>query len=58
MSGHLYDVVAVEIANPENIMVMERNKTECNAEAIVNMAVMRRGCDTDFYKTVPAGTHQ
>lgn len=53
MSEQLYNVVSVEIKTGEET-VMERNKTERNAEAIVNMAVMRRGCDTHFYKTVPA----
>lgn len=53
----LYDVVAVEISNPENVQVLDRDKTERNAEAIVSMAVLRRGVETHFYKTVPAGTY-
>jgi hypothetical protein len=51
----LFDVVAVNIKTNKERHI-ETNKTERNAEAIVNFAVIRRGCDVEFYKTVPAGT--
>lgn len=49
----LFDVVAVNIKTSEQ-RVIDRNKTERNAEAIVSMAVMRRGVDVEFFKAVPA----
>lgn len=51
----LFDVVAVNIETGKERHI-DTNKTKRNAEAIVNFAVMRRGCDVEFYKTVPAGT--
>lgn len=52
---NLFDVVAVNISTGKE-RIIERNKTERNAEAIVSMAVMRRGVEEEFFKTVPAGT--
>ena len=42
--GCLYDVVGVNIETNE-VRVLENGKTKPNAEAIVAMAVMRRGLD-------------
>lgn len=53
----LYDVIEVEIANPENRRVMATGKTEENAEAYIKIAVARRGVETHFYmkrKAAPA----
>jgi hypothetical protein len=48
----LFDVVAVDLTtNAER--VMERGLTHKNAEAYVMMAVMRRGVEDEFFKTVP-----
>lgn len=47
----LYDVIAVNIATGEQRLMAER-KDERNAEAIVNMAIMRRGIDEEFYESV------
>lgn len=55
MSETLYNVVAVRIANGERRLIAE-NKTERNAEAIVMMAIARRGVDEEFYMTEPAAT--
>ena len=52
VTEQLFDVVAVNIKTGEQ-HVIERNKTERNAEAIVSMAVMRRGVDEEFFKAVP-----
>ena len=49
----LFDVI--EIANPENVRVIAEGKTERNADAIVKMAVIRRGVEAHFFMTVPAG---
>lgn len=51
----LFDVLEIEIKTPNRIHVLERNKTKLNAEAIVNMAVMRRGVENSFFTTAPSG---
>ena len=51
----LFDVVAVNLETYAERHI-DTNKTERIAEAIITMCVMRRGCDSEFYKTVPTGT--
>lgn len=51
----LYDVVAIDIATGAK-RIMATGKTEGNAEAIIRMAVMRRGVGPEFFDTVPAGS--
>ncbi len=51
----LFDVVAVNLETGVERHI-DTGKTERNAEAIVSMAVMSRGVDEEFFKTVPAGT--
>jgi hypothetical protein len=53
----LYDVVAVSLAT-YHIRLMATQASKPDAEAIVTMAVMRRGCDTEFFTSVPQGTYQ
>lgn len=53
MSEELYDVVAVNIET-RKVRLIGRNKALSNAEAIVEMAVYKRGCDEEFYTEVPA----
>ena len=48
----LFNVVAVNLETGEERILAER-KTERNADAIVNMAVMRMGVEKEFFKTVP-----
>ena len=48
-------MVAVRIAEPHEVRLVERYKTEQDAEALVNFAVIRRGVTTEFYTTVPSG---
>lgn len=55
MSDKLFNVIAVNIETKAERILAEKKSKE-NAEAICNMAVMRRGCDEEFYKTVPV-TH-
>ena len=50
--NELFDVIAVNIKTGAERFMAEK-KTEPNAEAIVAMAVMRRGVDEEFYKAVP-----
>ena len=49
---HLWDVVAVTIRTGER-RLMDEKKTERNAEAFIQMAVMRRGVETEFYIKEP-----
>lgn len=52
------DVIEVTIANPHHVRIIAANKTEKNAEAIVEMAVRRRGCETHFFKTCSTGKYR
>lgn len=56
----LYDVVAVDLETSK-VRFMAQGKTEKNAEAVVNMAVMRmvrRGVESEFFSEVPAGKYK
>lgn len=55
MKEQLYDVVAVDMDTNKVASLFGEKKTLPNAEAIVKMAVMRRGVDGQFYAEVPAG---
>ena len=51
------DVLAVKIAD-HSVRIMARGKSIPNAEAFINMAVLRRGVDTEFYVAVPNGEYR
>lgn len=53
----LFDVVAISI-DDSTVRLIAESKTLRNAEAIVSMAVMRRGVDEEFFAEVPAGTYK
>ena len=53
----MFDVVAVTIKT-RKVRLLAENKTERNAEAVVKMAVMRRGVEEEFYTEVPAGKYK
>ena len=53
----LYDVVAVNLKTSK-IRLMAEKKTLRNAEAIVSMAVMRRGVEEEFFAEVEAGIYK
>lgn len=55
--GKLYDALAVNIKTGL-VRMFGENKTLSNAEAISAMAVMRRGCDVEFYVEAPAGKYK
>ena len=57
MNDKLFDVIAVDLST-KKIRFMAQSKTERNAEAIETMAVLRRGVDTEFFVTVPAGKYK
>ena len=50
----MFDVVAVSLETGKVRLIAE-NKTERNADAIVCMAVARRGVDVEFFTEVTAG---
>ena len=55
--NQLLDVVAVGITDGIIKWVYTpHGETAMDAEAAINMAIMRQGVDTQFYTTVPRGT--
>lgn len=48
-----FDIVAVNLETHAE-RVMARGLTKRNAEAYIDMAVLRRGVDAEFYKAVPS----
>lgn len=52
-SEPLFDVVAVNLDTKAE-RVLATGKTEKNAEAIIHMAIARRGLAEEFYKPVPS----
>lgn len=53
---HTFDVLAVNLTT-RKVRLMAQDKNERDAEAIVEMAVIRRGVEEEFYTTVPAGKY-
>lgn len=49
-----FDVVQVNFAT-KAVTLMATNKSERNAEAIIDMAVMRRGIEEGYFTLAPAG---
>lgn len=54
----LFDVIEVEIAAPHRVRVLATGKSERNAEAVINMAVARRGVEEHFFQEMPAGMYR
>lgn len=52
MSDDLFDVIAVDLKSKAERFIA-RGKTRGNAEAIKNMAVIRRGVEGEIFKVVP-----
>ena len=50
----LYDVVAVNM-DTNKVRIIAKDKTLPTAEAIIRMAVLRRGVEDEFYAEVPSG---
>ena len=53
----LFDVVAVNM-DTNKVRLMAESKSERNAEAIVMMAVGRRGVEEEFFAEVPHGKYK
>lgn len=52
----LYDVIAVDLKT-HAVTIIGQGKSARTAEAIENMAIMRRGVEDSFYVTVHAGKY-
>lgn len=53
----LYDVIAINI-DTRKVRLISQGKTLPNAEAIVKMAVMRRGVEEEFFVEVLSNLYQ
>lgn len=53
----MFDVIAVSIET-RRVRLIATNKSERTADAIVMMAVARRGCDEEFFTEAPVGVYQ
>jgi hypothetical protein len=53
----MFDVIAVNIETGE-VRIIAENKSERNAEAIENMAIMRRGVEEEFFDIVKHNTYK
>ena len=51
-----FDIIGVDIGT-SRVRVIGVGKTQRNAEAYMEMAVMRRGVDDEFFVVVPAGMY-
>ena len=56
MSEPLFDVLAVEFKT-KRVRRIAEDKRKADAEAIVAMAVMRRGVELEYFVTAPAGRY-
>jgi len=54
--SNLFDVVAVSLST-HRVRLMAQGKTERDADAIICMAVMRRGVQEEFTSAVPQGMY-
>lgn len=52
-----FDVIEVEVKTG-SVRLLAEKKTKRNAEAIVDMAVARRGCENHFYTVAMAGKYR
>lgn len=52
-----YDVIAVSLAT-KVVRLIAEGETARNADAIMKMAVARRGVDTEFFVAVSAGSYR
>lgn len=56
MNTELFDTVAVNIKT-KKVRIFGRNNDQRNADAIIRMAVMRRGVDEEFYVNTKTGKY-
>jgi hypothetical protein len=53
-----YDVIEVGMDKPHKVRVIDCLKSFKNADAVMKMAVARRGVGDHFFKVVPAGEYR
>lgn len=56
-TNQLYDVLAVNIKTGA-VRILEKDSEGDDADAVVKMAVMRRGVEEEFFAAVNAGSHR
>jgi hypothetical protein len=54
----LYDVIEIGMEKPHKVRVIDTLKSLKNADAVMNMAVARRGVGDHFFKVVPTGEYR
>ena len=54
----MFDVIEVSIGSGKVLGFMAENKTEKNAEAVLQMAVCRRGVEESFFAVVDSGEYK
>lgn len=54
----LFDVIEVEIGTPNRVRLMGEGKARLNADAILNLAIARRGVERHFFSIEPAGKYK
>lgn len=54
----MFDVIEVSIGSGKVVAFMTENKTEKNAEAVVKMAIYRRGVEESFFAVVDSGEYK
>jgi hypothetical protein len=54
----LYDVIEVGMEKPHPVRLIEKSKSLKSADAIIAMAVARRGVGDHFFTTVSPGSYQ
>lgn len=56
MDEALFDVVATHYDDPNRRRYMAQGLNAARADAVLKMAVHRRGVEVEFYKVVPHGS--
>lgn len=56
-SDKFFDVIGVDLKT-YSVRIMATDLTADNSEAYVNMAVMRRGVEEEFFTAPPAGLYK
>lgn len=51
----MLDILEIEIAPPHRVRVMTTMASEKEAQAFIDIAVIRRGVENHFFTTRPAG---
>lgn len=58
MTDTRYDVIAVTLVEPRTVRVLAHDNDGRNAEAVIDMAVLRRGVEREFYTIALHGRYR